>query len=336
MALMFLDSFDHYDDLTIKWSANITALIDLTGTKSRTGIGACSCFPFGPTLNFTSRTSLVMGTAYMATSFGNDVYGVISATIRQVRCHVNGDGSLSIQTSNDPFPIVLGTSAPNVIQLNVYAYIEMKISAFSGAGTVNLKVNGQTVLTVIGNTNPAATGTAESWYLQGPGGGNFGYHDDVYLCDLTNSGIVGAPNNDFLGPIRNFAQVPIADGGPPLQWVPKTGPTHFTEVDEIPPDDNTSYNGSNTVGDVDQYVYGTTGILPPVQVFGVQVCLDAALDIAGARSIAPNVGGVTGNSVALSTSYDIVKQVYDGNPVSGIAWQLTDFATVQFGPEVTL
>ncbi len=89
------------------------------------------------------------------------------------------------------------------------------------------------------------------------------------------------------------------------------------------------------MGDTDQYVYGTTGILPPVQVFGVQVCLDARIDIAGARSIAPDVGGVEGNSVALSTSYDIVKQTYDGNPVSGQAWQLTDFATVQFGPKVT-
>lgn len=338
MSIIFIDSFDHYDNLALKWSDGKTAVINLSGTQSRTGIGCCICFPFGPQLNFNTIPSCVMGTAYKTQFLSGDIIGVISGSgvfaTKQVRLQANSDGSVSVLAGNDPFPVTLGTSSPNLISINNYAYCEMKISAFSGAGTVNVRINGATVLTVTGNTNPDGTGTCNTWYLAGTGGGLSAFHDDVYLCNLLDSGIPGQPNNDFLGAIRNYAQVPIGDASP-LQWAPDTGTTHYTQVDEIPPDDNTSYVFDGTVGDVDQYVYGTSGITPPVQIFGVQVCLDAALDIAGSRSIAPDVGGVPGTGVGLSTSYNMVRQPYDGNPVNGSAWQLTDFATVRFGPKVT-
>lgn len=338
MALMFIDSFDHYNSLSLKWSDGKTAIIDLTGTRSRTGIGACLCFPFGPQLNFTAIPSCVMGTAYSSEAINGDIMFVISGSgvfaTKQVRLHANSDGSVSVLIGNDPFPATLGTSAPNLISINNFAYCEMKISAFSGAGTVTVRINGATVLTVTGGTNPDGTGTCVTWGLGGPGGGLSCAHDDVYLCNLTDSGIPGQPNNDFLGAIRNYAQVPTADATP-LQWTPNTGVTHYTQVNAIPQNDGATYVADGTIGDIDQYVYGTTGITPPVQVFGVQVSLDAALDIAGSRSIAPDVGGVVGTGVALSTSYNMVRQTYDGNPVNSQAWQLTDFATVRFGPKVT-
>ncbi len=339
MALIFIDSFDHYDVPTLKWSVNIQATIDLSGLQSRTGIGAIQCSPFGPELNIVPRPAAVAGAAYRASGFPiNTIMGFISGTgpgrTNQVRVVVNGDGSVSVWTKNDPFQIVLGTSAPNLITQNNYAYVECKISEFSASGTVTVKVDGLVVLTVTGDTNPGATGTYQTWYLGGPGGGFAANLDDVYLCDLVDSGIPGQPNNDFLGAIRNYAEVPIGDATP-LQWTPDAGLTHYTQVDEIPPDDGTTYVSSAGVGAVDQYVYGTTGIVPPVQIFGVQVCLDAAIDIAGSRSIAPVVGGIVGTPAALSTSYGMVRQVYDGNPVNAAAWQLTDFATVRFGPAVT-
>lgn len=44
MSLIFCDSFDHYNNLGLKWNTNPGA-IDLTGTKGRTGIGAWHGFP---------------------------------------------------------------------------------------------------------------------------------------------------------------------------------------------------------------------------------------------------------------------------------------------------
>ena len=143
MALMFIDSFDHYDTLSLKWSDGKTAIINLGGVASRTGIGCCVCFPFGPQLNFVAISSCVMGTAYKTQTLSGDIIGVISGTgvfaTKQVRLRMNADGSVSVLAGNDPFPNVLGTSSPNLISVNNYAYCEMKISAFSGAGTVTVR-----------------------------------------------------------------------------------------------------------------------------------------------------------------------------------------------------
>jgi hypothetical protein len=340
MAIIFLDSFDHYDtaQLSQKWSTAATALIDTSGTRSRTGPGCILCFPFGPELNFTPGPSYVMGIAYSAEAFtNNDCMGLISGTgvfrNRQVRANVQTDGSIQILAGNDPFHTVLGQTAPNLLQANVYAYVEMKVSAFSLTGTVTLRVNGQVVLVVTGNTDSDGSGTAQTFYIGGPGTGPTAAIDDLYLCNLINSGIPGQPNYDVLGAIRIYTQVPTANASP-LQWTPLAG-TNFSEVNQIPPPGDASYVQDGNVGDVDQYVYGTAGIIPPVQIFGVQHILDGKLDVSGSRSIASDVSGVVAAGQALSTSYNMVKTPYDGNPVSGAAWQLTDFATVRFGPKVT-
>jgi hypothetical protein len=338
MALLFVDSFDHYDTLTLKWSANTTGIIDLSGTQARTGVGCCVCFPFGPELNVNNELGVVMGDAYKTQSLVNDIHGFISGTgvfrVRQVRVRANSDGSVSVLSGNDPGPVVLGTSAPNLLSVGVYAYIETKISAFSASANVTIRINGQTVLTLTGvNTNPDGTGHYNTMYLQGPGNGPSGFHDDIYLLNLVDSGVPGNPNNDFLGAVRNYAQVPIADASP-LQWTPSTGVTHFNLVNAIPQQTATFVSDDN-IGDVDQYVYGTTGVVPPVTVFGVQVCLLGALDAAGSRSVGANVGGVQGSGAPLTTSFNMVKNPYDGNPVNSKAWQLTDFGTVRFGPGIT-
>lgn len=338
MSYIFGDSFDYYTALATKWSDGKTALIDLSGANSRTGIGCCLCFPFGPELNIPPRSNAVIGDAYKTQTLDGDIHGLISGTgvfrQRQVRTRVNADGSVSVCTGNDPGRITLGTSAPNVISANIYHYVETKVSAFAVNGTVTVRVDGVVVLTVTGNTNPDATGTYVTFYIGGPGGGLNGYHDDIYLLDLSDSGIPGSPNNDFLGAIRQFAQPPIADGSP-LDWTPSVPGPHFPLVAEIPPDGGATNVKSGNPSDVDQYVYGTAGIVAPVQIFGVQVCITAAIDIAGSRTIAPNVGGHVGTSAGLTTSQNQVKQCYDGNPVDGSAWELSDFNSVQFGPEVT-
>lgn len=339
MSFIFKDSYDYYTDLFTKWNVANTALINLSGTRSRTGIGCVLCFPFGPELNFPLEPGLVMGSAYNTESLSarQDIFGCISGTgvfrVRQVRCTLQSDGSVAVLAGNDPFPTILGTSAPGLLSSNLYAYVEMKIESFSLTGRVTIHVNGTQVLQVTGNTNPDGTGTAGTFYLGGTGGGLTSAHDDTYLLNLADSGVPGLPNNDFLGAIRNYAQAPIGNGSP-LMWIPLSG-TNWQEVSEIPPDGDTSYVSSGNVGDIDQYVYGTTGIVGPVTIFDVQHCMDARIDISGSRSIASCVNGIVGPPKGLTTSYDQVRTEYNGNPVNGLAWQLTDFATVRFGPKVT-
>jgi len=335
MAVLFIDSFDHYDTPEIgqKWdTGGGGAVMNLSGTRSRTGIGCIICSPFGPELNFAPVPGFVMGLAYNPTGANtNDIMGIISGTgvfrVRQVRLQVQSDGSLKALTGNDPSPTLLGQTVPNLIIPTIYSYVEMMVGSFGSAGTVTFRVNGLTVLTVTGNTDPDGTGTGKTIYIGGPGGGITAAIDDLYLCNLV------APNNTFLGAIRNYSQVPLSNGTP-LQWTPLTG-QNFQEVGEIPPDGDTSYVFSNHVGDVDQYQYGTSGIIPPVQIFAVQHVLDARIDISGTRLLASDVSGIVGPSTGLSTSYAMLKQPYDVNPATSNPWLLTDFSSIQFGPKVT-
>ena len=337
--LLYLDSYDHYSDLTQKWDANGTASVDMTG-NARTGIGCCLCQPpLTPELNVPNQVGAVVGSAYKSQGLIGDIFGLITGTgvfrVRQVRLAANNDGSVSVLAGNDPFFATLGTSAPNLLSVNNYAYCEMKVLRFDSAtGAVTVRINGQTVLNLTGvDTDPGASGTYNTFYIYGAGGGNLTYHDDTYLLNLVDSGVSGQPNNDFIGAIRNYAQVPTANASP-LDWTPKAG-TNFSEVNTIPPPGDTSYVFAGIPGNEDQYVYGTTGITPPVSVVGVQVCLCAKLDAAGTRSIAADVGGVMAPGTAITNTYHMVKDIYDGNPVDSKAWQLTDFGSVRFGPAVT-
>jgi hypothetical protein len=70
-------------------------------------------------------------------------------------------------------------------------------------------------------------------------------------------------------------RVPTGDGAD-QDFTPLHGGTHFSEVDEVPPDNDTSYNSSANFGEKDTYTYpavpaiGTAGVI-----LGVQNTLDA-------------------------------------------------------------
>jgi hypothetical protein len=163
----------------------------------------------------------------------------------------------------------------------------------------------------------------------GASGGGNSQHDDVYLLDPTVS-----PNTTFLGPVRIYAAVPFNDTSVD-QWTPASGTPHYPMVDSIPPNFS-DYVYSNTVGQVDEYFTAPTGVPPSVAVLAVGHRMMAALDSAGARSIASSVNEITGPvSTALGTSPHVVLQPYDVDPVTGLPWLLANIILRRIGPVVT-
>src|SRR5271157_2338564 len=82
MALIFCDSFDHYDDPALKWTAPNGATIDLTNTQGRTGIGALSPSSAGPGCQKAIPVGFgfVCGLGYKTNGGGNSIFGFWSAT----------------------------------------------------------------------------------------------------------------------------------------------------------------------------------------------------------------------------------------------------------------
>lgn len=337
---LFCDSWDHYNTVDQKWDfTGNDNQIDLTGTKGRTGIGCLLILSaaFGPRKNIPQTTTPVVGTAfYSNTSTSGDVirFNYAAAAIQNVRIRVQGDGTIQALTGNDGGVqvIVLGTSAP-CFQFNTYNYIEAQTKiANAPNGSVVVRCNGVEVLNIqgvstvtdnLGSPVPFVT----QIQLMGPGGIADLRHDDTYIADWGTT-----PGTPFYGALRFYCIVPTADRSP-LQWTPNAGLTHYTQVDEIPPDDNTTYNSDGTTGHQDQYEYDSVDIPANAAIAFIQHSMDAELDSAGSLQIESAVNGLpSGLSFPLTLAYKIYTTPYATNPGTGIDWLIANFPA-NFGPQ---
>lgn len=347
-SLVFLDSFDHYDNLNLKWDDNggTGSEIDLSGTRARTGIGCCLIGgAFGPVLSVTPisgpGTALMMCTAFyqpqLQDSTGSGVLSfhsvsfTSSATLFRVGVNANL-GLTCVDIFGAPFPG--GTSAPNIVVANAYNIIEAKVFfVASGGGSAIIRCNGATVLTLTGISTllPTSSFVACTFVqLGGPGGLGGGVHDDFTLWTSTSQ-----TDDDFPGGVKIYAVVPSANGALD-QWTPLSG-TNWSEVNEIPPNGDTSYNSSAVPGNTDLYVFNPTlaGVPSGLIVLALQHSLCTRVD-AGTASVASVVGADAAAGVAVGGSYHFVPiQPYDTNPVAGRGWLLTDFPATQLGPKQT-
>src|SRR6185295_1061163 len=154
------DSFDHYDQQGDKWDvAGPNSSINLSGTASRTGIGALlfASGVEGPKINFAAGilSRVVAGTAFYPDGAGgvpkSNIMMLWDSTTnnQQVRVCALATNAIIIFSGNDPFPAQLGQSAPGVLAANSYNYIEVD-ATISHSATVIVRVNGVVVLTLTG------------------------------------------------------------------------------------------------------------------------------------------------------------------------------------------
>jgi hypothetical protein len=332
MSLMYCDSFDNYDSFPGgKWSSGVGGF----NPGARTGIQAFIPQPEGfagvPRINFSNRITMIVGVAIKLVggtegslfsfynSAGNVGYGGLGAY---------SDGSIRLK---DYTGAVVASSPPGIVSEGEYFYVEEKITMTAG-GTVVVRVNGQTVITYVGFTPQAPYDGADGFLLEGELIFDV-FCDDFYLCD--DSGTV---NNDFLGPVRIYAVTPDANETP-LDFTPLSG-TNFSEVNQVPPPGDAAYVSAALPGNIDQYHYTPTGPPGVFVIKGVQHSFSCRLDEPGAHTMASQVNANTGpnptvGSNAPDTDYAFVITPYDVNPNTGLPFQVGDFATTWFGPNIT-
>ena len=229
----------------------------------------------GKALPSAGATSLIVGLAVTVTSSGSNSYGALvfvdSANNCQTAVTLNGaNGQLVATAGMSSFAVdsnmtggtILGSSHPGKFAAGTSFYLEAQIViAAASGGSITIRVNGATVLSLAGVTTQGTANVGASYIgLKGPGNANpaYSHYSDIYVCDTSGS----APWNTFLGVQRVQSVNPTANDA--VQFTPTGQASNYLNAAEYPPVPGTDYNSSSTVGAQDTFTHGSVTNLSAV------------------------------------------------------------------------
>jgi len=339
--LIFADSFDHYDSAatTLKYDQVSSPTIGSSSPSPRTGVGRLQVGGGGFVQVNNPNGSRAAGEAHFGiqcASLAMGLCSVFDAGTAQWQLQTNSSGQIELYRGS--FLGTLVATSTNTLATSTWYHIRV-VWTVGNAGSVTVYVNGSNTGWINFSGDVQATGNATWNQFQLLSRANVVYYDDFVLLDddtsdATNdvTAIVGTPVVGCVLP-----QTDAAAAGTHADFTPSTSTDHGALVDETPPDEDTTYNHSETPTDRDTYQFpalGGTGTI-----VGVQVNLYARKDDAGPRSISAvsRVGGTdfAGAAHAIDASYRYYRQVWRENPNTAAPWTVGEVDGAEFGLEVT-
>lgn len=331
MALLFCDSFDYYNtsQMTRKWSSVGGGVSITSGGRNSTSCAHC-LGNNGATINLTSTPATIgVGVAYkpVSAAVASLFLRLLDAGTVQLNFLMLSDGSIQVINGAS---VTLGTSAPGAVPAptSTFNYIEVKALISNTVGTVDVRVNGASVLSL---TNKDTQNSANAYVTQvdiceRAGTGNETSFDDFVVWDTT-----GSTNNNFMGDTRIEALLP-SGAGATTNFAPSAG-SNYQCVDDATANDDTDYVSSSNVGDKDTYAMGnlasTIGAVKAVAVNTVD-----RKDDSGTRTHqhVTRLSGTesTGTAFAPTTTYVNHQSIFETKPGGG-AWTISDVNSAEAG-----
>ena len=206
------------------------------------------------------------------------------------------------------------------------------------AGVVTVNLNSTQILNLTSQNTDNSGAVPEINNIEFEGSTGNVSMDDLYINNTAGA----SPQSGIMGDTRIESLLPIADGVtnnfPGL--VPGTPSTHFDKVDDVSPDDDSSYVFSEDVADIELF---ESAVLPDPGgtsvIFGVQLLLYARKDKVTAKSIIPKVrsGGTNydGSTVPLTTSYLYFPEIWQQDPDTVADWTEANLNLAEFGLEIS-
>ncbi len=309
--------------------------------------------PFGAALNktFSHQTKYTIGFRLNMGS-GAGVGGAtplidfLNCSTELVSLRVAADGSVLVYGNNTPSTVICANATTNLVTANTDCYVELQVTATDTGSNINiaaiLKIDNTIVASgnanIGRNKNTLISQHADFNAIQlnsGVTGSGQAYIWDLYLTSgsgSTNTGFLGssiAPYGVTLQPI-----LPDADTAT-IQWTPLSGSVHFSEVNELPADGDTTYNSTNVSGNIDSYDWQSiptfTGTL-----LSVQVSLFCRATDEGKMILQNNIGPAgaqqQGSPFGLNYTYNYQNhQAFDIDPATGLVWTQANFNAKAFG-----
>lgn len=345
MAMLFVDGFDHYAtaDLNKKydtvWQPNNVDIITTENRHSSGGAVDIQSSQGGLVKTFPATDTIIFGTAMKVenptVAFKNLIVFTQSGA---KQFHLSLTNSMGLRLYRGTSTLI--EECTTKIRTNTWYYIELKVTVHNTLGSYELRINGEVVMSATNvDTQDTATAEVDAFAL-----GNItdatldGYtnhmYDDIYLLNDVADG-----PDDFLGDSKVTSLLPDGNGTTSnFTGSDGNSTNNFQLVDDNPPDGDTSYVESSTVGHIDLY---TIANLPssPDTIHGIAVGSLVRKDDAGTRTgqdvVRTSATNYTGTAYAPSAgSYGFTQSMFPNNPNSTIAWTESDINGLEIGIKV--
>ena len=348
MALLFVDSFDHYAtaDLVKKYdmaSSNVTI-------ESATPRNGAQYVDFSSNSGnlikiFPSHTTWIMGIGMrtvgtISGGLDHDIFEVAdetedSSSDTQVSLQYTGGKKFRVVRGNEVSGVQLGISDNTFNIDDGWHFIEFQcVIGQSPNGSFKAQFDGVEIdgLTVAGvDTQNGANSLANTIFLRPvfAGGITACLYDDYYIANGATPGVIA-----MLGDMKIDALFPKADGNYE-ELTPSSGTDAFALVNINPPDDDTSYVESNTNTEKSSFSMDEAGNFT---IHGVQHVLDIRKTASNVRKIKhlARIAGADnfGASVRMGETYSMKTKMWETNPQTGSQWTASAVNGAEFGMEV--
>ena len=223
-----------------------------------------------------------------------------------------------------------------VLPLSRWHCVEIYVKVDNAAGVVQVKIDGTQVINFAGDTQNTGNANVRSFGLGACQPLSAGL--ETYIDDIAFNDVAGGVNDSWIGRGGISAIFPTGAGASTdLDLFPNTGEANWEDVDEVPPDDDTSYVFDELVDDHDSYA--ASDLANAGTVSAVQWLARARSDFAGAPEIARilRIGGVDyqGADIAIDVGYDYHTEILDQDPDAGPgAWTKAAIDGMELGVKI--
>ena len=279
-----------------------------------------------PTFSLASSTTC----AGFAVQFSNlgayKFFSLYSDGTEGINLKLKADGEIEVYRATT----LLGTTSGAAIAVDIWFFLELKVYCHDSSGTVDVRVNESSVLSLSSIDTRVNTVYYDSWRLWALSSGTVKF-DHLHYLDGS-----GTKNNNFLGRKQVRTIFPNAVGDDD-DWTPTAG-SNYECVDESVIDDLTSYVSSGISGQQDLYEYpDVTTIQMPEGIVGVQInthcrrygSIDFDLMAVAKRTSFVSAGSVIVDHDAFQTEIAILE-----SDTEGADWTRANFNSTQFGVKI--
>lgn len=336
MGILWIDGIDHYgtDKTNMtdgSWAEVGASDFAISTANPRTGAhslhfantsssGADTRRVFGG-----AKTTVGMGAAFWLSNLPTDndeaqIFGFRdTANAEQVVIILQTTGIIEA-FRGAPGSNSLGATSTPAVTAEAYTHIECMVTIDDSAGAVEVRVNGVTVLSIAGADTAQTTNIETSQVAVGKRQGTFNATgiDDLYIDDIFCYDDTGSFNNTFIGDRKVITLIPDADTAQ-ADWTPLSG-TGFSNIDELDPDDDTSYiSAGPSASPALSSEFGLSDLPAGVSSVSAVVMVNRMLKTdAGTADVQPSLISVsseaTGTAHVLTEAYKYYHDVVEVDP----------------------